>query len=255
MNHQQETQKSNVIKQTQFPVLLIWIMAGATGAMAAYYAILNWVPTLNASLMSQEQHIFWYLSRATAIVAYLLLWLNMTLGVGITSKLASAIPGGLVSSDVHQYLSILGLCFSVVHALILMGDRFLNYTLIQIFLPFGSTNYLPVWVGMGQIGFYLWVIVFISHFLKKRIGKRTWRLVHYFSYIVFLSILIHGIMAGSDSETLWMNSLYWSTGSIFATALFYRIITQRQQMVRIHDKKVDYQLPQSKESYEMKQHR
>ena len=47
----------------------------------------------------QNQHFYWFLSRATAIVAYLLLWLNMTLGVGITSKLAKVFPGGAVSAD------------------------------------------------------------------------------------------------------------------------------------------------------------
>lgn len=248
MNHQQGNQRQNKPdKQSKSMGLLLWVMAALSGGMAAYYAILYWLPTLSASIVGQEQHFFWFLSRATAIVAYLLLWLNMTLGVGITSKLANIFPGGSVSSGLHQYLSILGLGFAAVHGLLLLGDRYLNYSLIQVLLPFGSLIYRPMWVGLGQISLYLWLFVYLSVFVKKHIGKRTWRFVHYFSFLVFLGVMVHGIMSGTDSSTLWMNGIYWSTGSIFGTALIYRIITRRNHIPSPVGKISEYPLPETGE--------
>lgn len=222
-----QQQEENPTASTGVEVLL-WLLAILAGGMAGYYGIQYWLPNLAASLAAPGQQFYWFLSRGTAIVAYLLLWLNMTLGVGITSKLANSFPGKAVSADLHQYLSILGLGFAAAHSLLLLGDPYLNYSLVQVLLPFGSELYRPFWVGMGQLAFYLWIGVYLSFYVRKLIGKRTWRFVHFFSFMVFLGILLHGILSGTDSGTPWMNAIYWSTGSIFLSALFYRIVTRRE---------------------------
>lgn len=244
MNNQQinEQQKGNSPSNDRSDILL-WIMAGLAGGIAAYFGVQYWLPNLSASVLGQDQQFYWFLSRATAIVAYLLLWLNMTLGVGITSKLANVFPGGAVSADLHQYLSILGLGFAAFHGLILIGDPYLHYSLVQLLVPFGSAIYRPFWVGLGQMALYMWGFVYLSTLIKKQIGRRTWRFVHYFSFIVFGGTLLHGIMAGTDSGTPWMNALYWSTGSIFMSALFYRIVTSKQPRPAVKEKTQEYTIP------------
>ena len=55
-----------------------------------------------------------------------------------------------------------GLAFAIFHAVILLGDKYINFTLAQLFIPFSTADYRPFWVGIGQLGFYIWLIVALS---------------------------------------------------------------------------------------------
>ena len=169
------------------------LLAVALGAFTAAIVLPNWLPGLSQSLLGSEPKAYWYLSRASAMVAYGLLWLSMAFGLIITNKLARLWPGGPVAFDLHQFASLLGLAFALFHALILMGDKYINYDLAQVLAPFNSTGYKPVWVGLGQIGFYLLAIVGLSFYVRKRLGNRIWRLLHYVSFMTFALALMHGI--------------------------------------------------------------
>src|SRR5690349_18433380 len=52
-----------------------------------------WLTSLSASLGGTEPKAYWYLSRASGLVAFGLLWASMALGLAITNKLARAWPG------------------------------------------------------------------------------------------------------------------------------------------------------------------
>ena len=148
----------------------------------------------------------------------------MALGLMITNQMARAWPGGPTAFDLHQHTSLLALALSIFHALILMGDRYINYSLIQVLVPF-TGNYETFWVGLGQIGFYLLLIVSFSFYVRKQITRRVWRILHYFSFLLFIFILLHGVMSGSDSGTLWASMLYWFTGGSLLFLTCYRIMT------------------------------
>jgi predicted ferric reductase len=95
----------------------------------------------------------------------------------------------------HQHASLLGLGFALFHGLILLGDRFANYSLLQIVAPFAVTGYRPLWVGIGQLGFYAMALVALSFNVRKSLGTRAWRTIHY-SAVVY-ALIAHGVMSGS----------------------------------------------------------
>jgi predicted ferric reductase len=199
-------------------------LAVIAGALAAVFVVPQWLPGLAGSLFGDAPKAYWYLSRASALVAYGLLWLSMLLGLSITNKLARLWPGGPVAFDLHEYASWLGLAFALFHALILMGDHYINYSLVQVFMPFASTGYKPVWVGLGQLGFYLMALVTLSFYVRKQIGAKTWRLIHYASFAMFLLALIHGLLSGTDTSVPAVVGMYWLTGGSFLFLLVYRIL-------------------------------
>src|SRR5688500_5197439 len=135
--------------------LFIVLFAAIVGALAAVFVLPRWLPGLSASLVGPEPKAYWFLARSSALVAFALLWLSMALGVAITSKAARIWPGGPTIFDVHQFTSLLALSFGLFHGLILLGDSYLDYTLAQILVPFGSVSFRPLWVGLGQIALYL----------------------------------------------------------------------------------------------------
>jgi predicted ferric reductase len=209
------------------PALLSLLLAVALGAFAAAIVLPNWLPGLSQSLLGGEPKAYWYLSRASALVAYALLWMSMTLGLVITNKLARLWPGGPVAFDLHQFASLLALAFALFHALILMGDKYIDYTLAQVLIPFNSSGYKPVWVGLGQLGFYLLALVGLSFYVRKRLGNRAWRTLHYLSFLTFALALLHGIFTGTDSGILALRVFYWVTGGALLFLLVYRILVTK----------------------------
>jgi predicted ferric reductase len=207
--------------------LIVMLLAVTLGAFAAAIVLPNWLPGLSQSLLGSEPKAYWYLSRASAMVAYGLLWLSMALGLIITNRLARLWPGGPIAFDLHQFASLMGLAFALFHALILMGDKYINYDLAQVLVPFNSAGYKPIWVGLGQIGFYLLAIVGLSFYVRKRLGNRAWRLIHYLSFLTFALALLHGIFAGTDSTVVAIQIFYWATGAALLFLLVYRILVTK----------------------------
>jgi predicted ferric reductase len=207
-----------------FQSLLIMLLAVAVGAFAAAVVLPNWLPGLSTSLLGEAPKAYWYLSRMSAMAAFGLLWFSMATGLIITNKIARVWPGGPTAFDLHQYSSLLGLAFGLFHALILIGDKYINYTLAQIIIPFNSVDYKPIWVGLGQVSFYLLAIVALSFYVRKRLGHKTWRLIHYISFAVFILSLLHGVFSGTDSPADWARTFYWAGGVSLVFLTVYRIL-------------------------------
>jgi predicted ferric reductase len=201
------------------PQTAILLLALAGGAGVALLMLPRWLPGLSMSMLGSEPKFYWYLSRASAIIAYILLWLSTMLGLSITGKVARLWPGGPAAFDVHQHTSLLGSAFAVFHALILLGDRYTGYTLVQVLVPF-TGSYRPLGVALGQAGLYVTAVVIGSFYVRRRIGNRTWRLIHFAGFAIFVLALLHGLVSGTDSSTAWMSAVYWISGSsvLFLTA-------------------------------------
>lgn len=168
---------------------------------------------------------FWYLSRSSAVVGFVLLWASMALGVMITNKMARVWPGGPTAFELHHYFSWLGLGFTTVHVLTLLGDEFIDNTVLNWLLPFASTGYEQVWVGLGQVAFYMMIPVLLSFYARKRLGTRAWRTVHGLSHAVFFMGLFHGLFSGTDSGSAWAMGMYVFTGASLVGLTVYRVVT------------------------------
>jgi predicted ferric reductase len=225
-----ELEKTQIIDiDTAVPVMtgrtaLLLFLSVVMGVFMAVVLLPSWVPGLADSVTGESPKAFWYLSRGSAMVAFGMLWFSMALGVMISNKMARLWPGGPVAFDVHQYASLLGLAFALFHALILIGDRYIAYTMLQILVPFASVNFKPTWVALGQISIYLWALVNISFYIRNRIGGRSWRAVHFLSYAGFLLALIHGVTSGTDSVSTWAVAMYWFAGVSLLFLTFYRVL-------------------------------
>ncbi len=204
--------------------LAIFALAAVVSVLAALLALPVLAPGLVASLAGDTPQAYWFLSRGSALAAFGMLWISMALGIGVTNRMARLWPGGPQAVDLHEFVSLLGLVFALFHGLILLGDRYIGFTLAQVLVPFASAGYKPAWVGLGQIGMYLWGIVLVSFYVRKRIGTRNWRLIHYASYLSFLLALVHGVASGTDSSTPWMMTAYWFSAGSLVFLTMYRIL-------------------------------
>ncbi len=206
----------------------VFLLAIVLGLIAGMVVLPYWLPGLAQSLSGASPKVYWYLSRGSGFVGMGLLWGSMMLGVGITNKMARLWPGAPAAFAIHEYLSLLGLAFACFHALILLGDQYSKYQLVQLLVPFGSVQYRPAWVGLGQLGFYAWAILTATFYVRKQIGQKTWRVIHYGSFLCYVIALIHGLTSGTDAGLSLAQDFYWVTGGSFLFLLVYRILTSRK---------------------------
>ena len=133
-----------------------------------------------------------------------------------------AIAHRAVSFTLHQELSAIAIGLTALHGAVLALDTFVRTTVLELIVPF-SGPYKPVWVGIGQLSFYVMVVVYASFYLRSRIGQRGWRLLHYTTLLAFLGATAHGVMAGTDSPTPWAFWIYAGSSVAVAFLLAYRI--------------------------------
>ena len=212
--------------------LIIFIVFVAT--LITVFLLPLWLPGLSTSLSGEAPKAFWYLSRGSAITAYILLWLSMMLGTGITNKLGALWPGLPSTIELHEYTSILGMAFGLFHGLILLGDKFMAFNIAQVLIPFRS-SYQTLAVGLGQVALYVWVILDVSFYIRKIIGKKVWRLIHFASFLTFVSVLAHSLIAGTDVQSQSMQYVYLISGGLLFFMISLRILTA---IAHAHQKKL-----------------
>ncbi len=203
---------------------MMFLVAMTVGLLVAVLILPSWLPNMSFSLGGDAPKAYWYLSRATAFVSLSLLWLSMALGLGITNKMARLWPGAPAAFALHEYVSLLGLAFAVFHAIIILGDHYINFTFLQLLIPFSTVDYRPFWVGIGQLGFYTWAILALSFYIRPVIGQKSWRFLHYGSFLMYLMGIFHGLFSGTDTSAGWAQNYYWISAGSLIFLLMYRIL-------------------------------
>jgi predicted ferric reductase len=169
----------------------------------------------------------WYVTRAAGIMSYLLLWLSTVWGLAVSNKILDPVLHRSFTYGFHEFLSLLAIGFIFLHVGVLLADQYLPFSAAQILVPFAAP-YRPVWVGIGQIGLYLTLLVSITFYIRKWIGQKSFRVIHLVSYVAFIAAALHGLFAGTDSPLPTVQAMYLLTtlSVVFLTA--YRIVMSAQ---------------------------
>jgi DMSO/TMAO reductase YedYZ heme-binding membrane subunit len=163
----------------------------------------------------------WYISRSSAIAAYILLFAVVIWGIGMTFGLTYKFIEPARAWQLHKEMSISFAVLVAVHAFALLFDRFIGFKVLDVLLPFYS-DFKPLFLSFGIIGFYLLLAIIFSSIFIRLSSPRLWRMTHYFSYPLFVLATIHGFMIGTDSKTVLMQGLYIFASAVFAGLFLYR---------------------------------
>jgi predicted ferric reductase len=166
---------------------------------------------------------FWYLSRASGFVAYVLLWGSVTWGLLLSTGAGRRWMRPPQMLDAHQFLSAVGVGFACFHGLVLMGDRYVSFPLRAVVVPFGGI-YEPLLVALGQIAAWLSLLLIVSFHVRRHIGGRAWRRLHYASFVAFWLAVAHGLLLGTERTTVWSNAVYLTTVSVVTFLTSYRVL-------------------------------
>jgi methionine sulfoxide reductase heme-binding subunit len=125
--------------------------------------------------------------------------------------------------DLHKTLALLGLAALALHGVTLVLDKTVEIGLGALLVP-GLAPYRPLWTGLGVLAGELMLVVYVSFALRKRIGQKNWRRLHWATYATFAAATAHGLLAGSDSGQPWALALYLGAVGAVAFATAWRVL-------------------------------
>ena len=142
----------------------------------------------------------WYASRATGVVSMVLLTAVVVLGIMVNRQ--GRLPGlpRFAGLGLHRYLSLLAVGFLVVHILTAIADPFVSIRLLAAVVPFTSA-YKPLWLGLGAVSMDLMAVIIVTSLLRRRIGRRPWRAIHWLAYLSWPVALAHSIGSSTDMQS------------------------------------------------------
>ena len=166
---------------------------------------------------------FWLIARAAGLTAYAILTLSVLAGLVLKSRPFARLKAPHVA-EIHKTLALTGLGALALHAVALVLDTTVKVSPAALVIP-GLVAYRPVAVGAGVVGGWLFVLITSSFWLRKRIGARNWRRLHWFTYALFGLATIHGITAGTDTTQPWVRDLYLgAVGSVVAATAWRALV-------------------------------
>jgi predicted ferric reductase len=142
----------------------------------------------------------WYLSRATGLVAFVLLSIVVVLGATIARR--GRVPGlpRFAGVGLHRNAALFAVVLLVIHIATAVLDPYVTIGWLAVVVPFTS-HYEPLWLGLGALAIDLTAAVVITSLLRFRLGLRLWRAVHWLAYAAWPVAAIHGIGAAADLQS------------------------------------------------------
>ena len=138
----------------------------------------------------------WLLARSAGLVAFALLTLALTLGLALSTRLLGNKRGKMLLGW-HQTLMWTGLAMVVLHGTALALDPIMHFGFVGVLVP-GMAPWRPLPVAAGIVTGWIMLALAASFHVRRRIGQRRWRLIHYASFAAFAVGLYHALNVGTD---------------------------------------------------------
>ena len=166
----------------------------------------------------------WYAARAGGIVAYVVLSLNVTVGVLMVGKKSFTRWPRCAREDVHRYTGLLTGTFVVIHITAVAIDAYLPFSIVSLAVPF-IASYRPIWTGLGIAAAELLLALAITnHYRNTKLPYATWRKVHYVNFVVWGAATLHAVGTGTDRSTTWMLAIMGIAVGAVSASVAWRVL-------------------------------
>ncbi len=167
---------------------------------------------------------YWYTTRGAGAVALLLLTASLVMGIVDFSRWQSERWPRFMIDGIHRSLSLFAVVVVAIHVLTTVLDGFTQIGFRDAIVPFAS-SYRPIWVGAGALALDLLLALIVTSLLRRRVGYRAWRAVHWASYACWPLALVHGLGSGTDASLVWMLAISAACLAVVVVAVGWRIAT------------------------------
>jgi hypothetical protein len=167
-------------------------------------------------LAAADARALWYLTRASGVVALLLLTAALLCGIVVTLRWRSEHWPRFALTNAHRNLTLLAIVFVGIHVVTTVADGYAPIGFVDAVVPFASP-YRAVWLGLGAVAFDLLLALVVTSLLRARLAPRLWRGVHWLAYASWPIALLHSLGTGSDARFGWLAAI--GVGCLTAVAL------------------------------------
>jgi methionine sulfoxide reductase heme-binding subunit len=173
----------------------------------------------------------WYASRATGVVSLVLLSALMIIGILVNRQ--GRLPGlpRFAVLGLHRNLSLLAVAFLAVHVITAVADSYVSISVAAAVIPFVSA-YQPFWLGLGAVSLDLMAALIVTSLLRRFIGRRAWRAVHWLAYASWPVAVVHSVGSSKDLQSGPLLGLAVACSLGVAGALAWRLARARAEMPR-----------------------
>jgi DMSO/TMAO reductase YedYZ heme-binding membrane subunit len=175
--------------------------------------------------------VFWYASRATGVVALLLLTAVMLLGILVTRQ--KTLPGlpRFAISGLHRNVSLLATAFVAIHVITAVVDGYVKIPLTSAVIPLVS-SYERFWLSLGAVSFDLMLALIITSLLRRHLSRKVWRGIHLTAYVSWPIAWFHSIFASKDLQHGWLLYLGIACALAVIAAALWRLAAAAKDVPR-----------------------
>jgi methionine sulfoxide reductase heme-binding subunit len=142
-------------------------------------------------------------STVTGVIAMVLLTLSVLAGVLLSRRPRPVTLRGIrrwLIHVAHRDVSLLAAGFLAIHIVTAVAAGYGGVSAASAVLPFASRGD-RLWIGFGAIGSDLLAALIMTSALRRRLGKRSWRAVHWTAYACWPFALVHSIALSPDRRS------------------------------------------------------
>ena len=167
--------------------------------------------------------LWWFLSRATGIVATLLAVAALVWGFFFSARNFGERYTPAWWLDLHNWLGGLALIFTGAHLVTVYLTPESGMGLLQILVP-GTASGIEWGITWGVIAAYLFAITVFTSWPKKRFRRWLWRTIHLSSVLGVALALIHAYQLGPDTSHLVFRIGFVASLAVGLYATFRRLV-------------------------------
>jgi hypothetical protein len=200
----------------------ILIALGAFAAIVALAITDQVLPAVDARTAELRP---WIAARALGVTAYLLLVVEVGLGL-VLSHPRNTAHWRLTRPVMpwHEMVSVFTFAFVALHVVLLALDPWAKVAFVGALVP-GFSEYRPVAIGLGSIAMYALLVTAVTAKWTRLLPSRWWLRIHRVAALGFLLTWAHAVLAGTDSGALL--PLYLATGLPILAGVAHRWWTGR----------------------------
>jgi sulfoxide reductase heme-binding subunit YedZ len=172
------------------------------------------------------ESLLWYATRGAGMVSLILLTAVGCLGMLIVGRWHRPGWPRFLTAEFHSNLALLSIVFLAIHILIAVLDPYTSLGLASALIPF-SSPYRQFWLGLGGVAMYLLAAIVVTSLVRDRVGRRTWRAVHWLSYAAWPVAVLHSVGTGTDGGSIWSLIIVGGCALAVAASLAWRISVSR----------------------------
>jgi len=189
------------------------------------YLILETVSGINSHT------VLWYASRATGVVALLLMTAVLLLGLLVTRQ--GRLPGlpRFAVTGLHRNMSLVAVVFVVLHVLTAVLDSYVHIPLISAVVPLAS-SYERLALGLGAVSLDIMIAVIVTSLLRRHLSRRLWRAVHLLAYVSWPVAWLHSITSSTDLRHGWLFLTAVGCALLVVVAVLWRLSAASRDVPR-----------------------